>query len=170
MVATAATNPMLTEQGLTNVFRMVGRDDVQGEIAAELLAERGGNKPIAILHDGQTYGEGLARETKKRLNEHGIAEAMFEAVVPGRDDYRDVEQRMQAMGVEVLYFGGYSNEAGLIIRQAKESGYQLQLVAGDGISQEDFALVAGAASDGTLMTTTPDPINPEAAELAVSFQ
>ena len=150
MIATEATNPKLTEQGLTNVFRMVGRDDVQGRIAGDLLAERWGNKPIAILHDGQAYGKGLAEETKKRLNERGIAEAMFEAIEPGKADYWDVVQKMRAKGIEVLYFGGYQHEAALIIRQAREHGYQLQLVAGDGISNEDFALIAGPASDGTL--------------------
>jgi branched-chain amino acid transport system substrate-binding protein len=62
---------MLTEQGLTNVFRVVGRDDVEGSLAAELLAERWGNQPIAILHDGEPYGKGLADETKKLLNARG---------------------------------------------------------------------------------------------------
>ena len=152
MISNGATNPKLTEQGFTNVFRVVGRDDVQGRIAGDLLAERWGNKPIAILHDGQAYGKGLAEETRKRLNERGIAEAMFEAIEPGKADYWDVVQKMQAMGVEVLYFGGYQHEAGLIIRQAREHGYELQLVAGDGISDEDFGLIAGPASDGTLMT------------------
>ena len=69
MISTFATNPKLTEQGFTNVFRVVGRDDLQGRIAGDLLAERWGDKPIAILHDGQAYGKGLAEETKKRLNE-----------------------------------------------------------------------------------------------------
>jgi ABC-type branched-subunit amino acid transport system substrate-binding protein len=35
---------------------------------------------------------------------------------------------MRKLGVEVLYYGGYGHEAGLIIRQAKEHGYPLQLV------------------------------------------
>ena len=84
MISTFATNPKLTEQGFANVFRVVGRDDLQGRIAGDLLAERWGDKPIAILHDGQAYGKGLAEETKKRLNERGIAEAMFEAIEPGK--------------------------------------------------------------------------------------
>jgi branched-chain amino acid transport system substrate-binding protein len=83
MISNGATNPQLTEQGFSNVFRVIGRDDVQGRIAGDLLAERWGNKPIAILHDGQAYGKGLAKETKKRLNAHGIDEAMFEAIEPG---------------------------------------------------------------------------------------
>jgi branched-chain amino acid transport system substrate-binding protein len=151
LIATEATNPQLTEQGLTNVFRMVGRDDLQGQIAGDLLAERWSTKPIASL------------------NERGIAEAMFEAIEPGRADYWDIVQKMQAMGVEVLYFGGYQHEAALIVRQAREEGYELHLVAGDGISNEDFGLIAGPASDGTLMTLYPSPSGPEAAEFAARF-
>ena len=135
MISTVATNPKLTEQGLTNVFRMVGRDDVQGRIAGDLLAERWGDKPIAILHDGQAYGKGLAEETKKRLNERGIAEAMFEAIEPGKADYWDVVQKMQATGHRGAVLRRFQHEAGLIIRQAREHGYELQLVAGDGISK-----------------------------------
>ena len=169
MVSSEATNPQLTEQGLTNVFRMVGRDDLQGQIAGDLLAARWSNKPIAIVHDGSAYGEGLAYETKKRLNERGIVEAVFEAIEPGKADYWDVVEKMRALAVEVLYFGGYQHEAALIIRQAREHGYGLHLVAGDGISNEDFGLIAGPASDGTLMTLYPSPSGPEAAEFAARF-
>ncbi len=169
MISTSATNPLLTEQGFTNVFRMVGRDDVQGRIAGDLLAERWGNRPIAIVHDGQTYGKGLAEETRKRLNQRGITEAMFAAIEPGKADYWDVIEKMRARGIEVLYYGGYMHEAALIIRQAKEHDYDLQLVAGGGIGREDFGLIAGPASDGTLMTNPPLPSGPEAAELAAKF-
>jgi branched-chain amino acid transport system substrate-binding protein len=169
MITAGATNPKLTEQGLANVFRTVGRDDLQGRIAGDLLADHWGSRPIAVLHDGQVYGIGLAQETKKRLNERGIAEAMFEAVEPGKPDYWDIVQKMRAKGVEVLYFGGYQAEAALIIRQAREHGYELQLVAGDGISNEDFGLIAGPASDGTLMTNSPLPSGAEVAELAARF-
>jgi branched-chain amino acid transport system substrate-binding protein len=169
MIATGATNPKLTEQGFTNVFRMVGRDDLQGRIAGDLLAERWGSKPIAILHDGTAYGRGLAEETKKRLIQRGIGETMFEAIEPGKVDYWDVVQRMRASRIEVLYYGGYAQEAGLIIRQAKEHGYPLQLVGGDGINNENFGLIAGGAADGTLMTFFPQPSGPEAARIAARF-
>ncbi len=36
---------------------------------------------------------------------------MFEAIEPGKADYWDIAQKMRAMGVEVLYFGGYQHEA-----------------------------------------------------------
>jgi branched-chain amino acid transport system substrate-binding protein len=170
LIATGATSPKLTEQGFTNVFRMVGRDDLQGRVAGDLLADRWSGKPIAILHDGQPYGQGLAEETRQRLKERGVAEAMFESIEPGKADYSQIVNKMRASGIRVLYYGGYTHEAALIIRAAKEHGYKLQLVAGDGISNEDFGLIAGAASDGTLMTNAPVPSGPEAAEFATKFR
>jgi branched-chain amino acid transport system substrate-binding protein len=169
MISNFATNPTLTEQGLANVFRVVGRDDLQGRIAGDLLAERWGNERIAILHDGEAYGKGLAEETKRRLNDRGTAEAMFEAIEPGKADYWGIVQKMRAGGIEILYYGGYQAEAALIIRQAREHGYELQLVAGDGIANEDFGLIAGPASDGALMTFYSSPSGPEAAAFAARF-
>jgi len=56
------------------------------------------------------------------------------------------------------------------MRQAHDRGYKLQLVAADGIGGEDFALIAGPAADGTLMTYAPSPLaDPEAALLAERF-
>ena len=170
MISSGASNPKLTEQGFQTVFRLFGRDDVQGSMGGDLLADRFGAKPIAILHDGRVFGQGIAQEAKKRLNQRGVAEAMFEAIQFGQVDYSDVIRKMQAAGIEVLYYGGLRHEAGLILRQAHDRGYNLQLVSGDGIAGEDFALIAGPAGNGTMMTHAPIPMaDPDAARLAERF-
>jgi branched-chain amino acid transport system substrate-binding protein len=170
MISHAASNPKLTEQGFQTVFRLFGRDDLQGRMGGDLIADRFGAKPIAILHDGRVFGQGLAEEAKRRLNQRGIAEAMFEAIQFGQVDYSGVIRKMQAMGIEVLYYGGLRHEAGLILRQAHDRGYNLQLVSGDGIGSDDFILIAGPAADGTLFTNAPFPMaDPEIALLAKRF-
>lgn len=166
MISTFATNPRLTEQGFSNVFRVVGRDDIQGAIAAELLAERWGDQPIAILHDGEAYGKGLAEETKKGLNQRGVTEVLFDEIAPEQADYFEIIERMRAAEIAVLYYGGYAPEAAVIARQARDSGYELQLVSGDGLGNEDFVLIAGPAADGALMTHVPPrSADPTAAKL-----
>jgi branched-chain amino acid transport system substrate-binding protein len=170
MISHFSTNPKLTEQGFSTVFRLSGRDDVQGRVAGDFLAERFGRKSIAIIHDSEVYGQGLAEVTKRQLNERGVGEVMFEGIEPGQAEYADIVRRMQAMGVEVLYYGGFRREAGLIARHAHDQGYDLQLVSGDGIGGEDFALIAGPAADGTFMTNAPSPpTNSETALLAEQF-
>jgi branched-chain amino acid transport system substrate-binding protein len=95
---------------------------------------------------------------------------MFEAIRFGQADYSDVIRKMQTMSIEVLYYGGRWHEAGLILRQAHDKGYNLQMVSGDGLGGADFALIAGPAAYGTLMTHAPIPMaHPEAAGLAKRF-
>ena len=78
---------------------------------------------------------------------------------------------MQTAGVDVLYYGGYSTEAALVIRQARDRGYDLQLVSGDFIYTEQFWLVAGPAANGALFTSPPEPREkPEAAEVVSRFR
>ena len=67
MMTTTASHPRLTEEGRHNVFRLIGRDDVQGRLAADLLAGQYRHGRIAILHDGSTYGAGLAAEVRRGL-------------------------------------------------------------------------------------------------------
>jgi branched-chain amino acid transport system substrate-binding protein len=170
MISSGASNPKLTEQGFQTVFRLFGRDDVQGRMGGDLLADRFGARPIAILHDGRVFGQGIAQEAKRRLNQRGILETMFEAVPYGQVDYSDVIQKMRAKGIAVLYYGGLRREAGLILRQAHDRGYNLQLVSGDGVSGEDFALIAGPGAEGTLLTHAPIPMtDPEAVLLGKEF-
>jgi branched-chain amino acid transport system substrate-binding protein len=151
-----STNPMLTELGRENVFRVSGRDDQQGAIAANYLAEHFAGAKIAIAHDGTTYGRGLAEETKKRLNALGLTEVVLEAVVPGQSDFSGLVDKLRAADASVLYYGGYAPEAALIVRTARESGLELQLVSGDAMATEQFSQVAGPAGEGTLFTFFPD--------------
>ena len=171
MISNAATNPVLTERGLDNVFRVVGRDDQQGTIAGNYLADRWGDKSIAIVHDGEAYGRGLAEETRKQLNARGVQEVLFTEITPHNADYGALVAELSAVGADVVYYGGYAPEAGLIIRQARNAGDDVQIVVGDGVSSEDFLLIAGPAGVGTLMTLWPDAReNPAAAAVVAKFR
>ena len=171
MITPASTNPKLTDEGGPNVFRLSGRDDEQGLVAGDYLAAKWGDQKIAILHDGTTYGKGLADATKDQLNERGVKEAMYESYVPGNADYSSVVSKMQSEDINVFYVGGYSTEAGLMIREAHDMGYDVQLVSGDALTSTEFAMVAGPAADGTLITFFPDARNnPEAADVVARFR
>jgi branched-chain amino acid transport system substrate-binding protein len=171
MITPASTNPKLTDEGGPNVFRVSGRDDEQGVVAGKYLAEQWGDKNIAILHDGTTYGKGLADETRKQLHERGVKETLYESFQPGEVDYSSTVSMLEAAGIDVFYVGGYSTEAALMIREADTRGYDVQLVSGDALTSAEFAMVAGPAADGTLITFFPDARNnPEAADVVARFR
>jgi branched-chain amino acid transport system substrate-binding protein len=86
-IAPVSSNPMLTELGWANVFRVVNRDDTVGIAAGNYLADHWPDAKIAILHDNTTFGKGMAEETKKQLNRRGLTEAVYQDYAPGKNDY-----------------------------------------------------------------------------------
>jgi branched-chain amino acid transport system substrate-binding protein len=156
-ISPSSTNPMLTQLGHANVFRVINRDDVEGMMAATYLANRWPGEKIAILHDNTTFGNGVAEETKKQLNKLGLTEAIYQAYVPGQNNYGAVIDKLQAAGIAAVYIGGYHTEIALMARAARERGYSIQLLTGVTLASEDFGLIAGAAAEGVLFTDVADP-------------
>jgi branched-chain amino acid transport system substrate-binding protein len=157
LIGPAATNPKLTDAGGAGVFRTCGRDDQQGSVIAETILREFRNKKLAILHDKSAGGRGLADEVRKRINTRGMTEAMFEAITPGEKDYSPVVTRLKKNGIELIVFGGYHTEAGLILRQLRAAGSQALLFGSDALTSAEFWSIAGPAGEGTLMTFGPDP-------------
>ena len=60
VITGSATNPMLTERGMKNVFRTIGRDDQQGPAIAAYIANELKARTVALVDDKTAYGEGLA--------------------------------------------------------------------------------------------------------------
>jgi branched-chain amino acid transport system substrate-binding protein len=167
-MAASATNPKLTDEGGPNVFRLRGRDDQVATLAADFLAKEWGNEPIAIIHDGRTSGQYLAETVRQRLNEHGIEEATYVEVSPGQLDFSALIVKFQNAGIGIVFFGGYPNEAGLFIRQARDHGADFPLVGGDALADEEFGLIAGAAAERSLVIDPPSPKNAEARDQFVA--
>jgi branched-chain amino acid transport system substrate-binding protein len=171
MISPYSTNPTLTEQGFANVFRVCGRDTLQATMVGDYLAKRWGDQDIAIVHDGQAYGKGVADEAMRRLSEHGVTGIVFEAIEPDQADYSKLIDKLQAEGIDALYFAGYTAEAGLIIRQARSRGYDLQMIGNDALTTEYFWHVAGPAAVGVMFVSYADPrTNEEAAAIVERFR
>ncbi|MGH6904407.1 MAG: branched-chain amino acid ABC transporter substrate-binding protein, partial [Geminicoccaceae bacterium] len=119
MITAFSTHPRLTEEGRRNVFRLIGRDDEQGRLAGDFLADHWAGARIGVLHDGTTYGERLALETRAQLRARGVAEAVYERYKPNQADYGDLAARLQRLEIDVLYVGGYAPDAARILRSLR---------------------------------------------------
>ena len=104
---------------------------------------------------------------KEALNALGVTEVLFEGVNPGDKDYSAIVSKLKGAGAEVVYFGGYHPEAGLIIRQAADQGYKPQLIAPDSLSTSEFWQISGPAGEGVLFTFPTDPRRSPAAAKAL---
>jgi branched-chain amino acid transport system substrate-binding protein len=163
MISPASTNPKVTDDGGDNVFRVIGRDDQQGTIAGDYLADNYSSSNIAIIHDNQAYGLGLAEFTKYQLNKRGVTEVLFDSYATDQTHYESIVNKLVNNKIDVLYAGGYQGDIGIILRQVKKELPNLRLVSGDSLMGDQFLLVAGKAGEGTYFTFGPDMrLKPEA--------
>lgn len=169
MISPASSNPALTERNLWNTFRVTGRDDRQGAIAAQFILNGFASRNIAILHDKTTYGQGLADETRRVLNAGGVKDRVYEGFNYGDKDFSAIVSRLKAQNIGLVYVGGFHTEIGLLLRQMRAVGVRAILMSGDGIVSSEFPSIAGSATaDGTLFTFAPDARKNPAARDAIA--
>lgn len=171
MISPASTNPKVTDEGGPNVFRVIGRDDRQGMIAGDYLADHHSTSNIAIIHDGDAYGLGLAEFTKRQLNKRGVTEVMFDSYKRDQKDYKSLINKLVNKKIDVLYIGGFMEDIGIIARQAKKELPNLRLFSADTLVGVHYLFIAGAAGVGTYFTFGPDlRLKPEAQDVAAAIR
>jgi branched-chain amino acid transport system substrate-binding protein len=158
-ITPASTNPQVTERGLTSEFRMCGRDDQQGVVAGDYIIDKLKASKVAVIHDKDTYGQGLADATKAELNKRGVKEVLYEGLTRGEKDFNSLVTKIRAAGADAVYFGGCHPEAGPLVRQMREQGIKVPFISGDCIVTDELVTTAGGPqyTDGILMTFGADP-------------
>ncbi len=161
MITPGSTNPRLTDQGFKTVFRVCGRDDQQGKVAAQFAVQSFQAKRIAILHDKTTYGQGLAEEFQKAVLSFNVGAEIvsFDGITQGDKDFRSILTTLKGKNPDLFFFGGIFPEGGVLVKQAKEMGMTAPMISGDGVFDPKFIEIAGPAAEGTFLTFAPDPEN-----------
>ena len=171
MITPSATAPQLTEAKPHKfIFRTIGRDDQQGPAAARYVIEKLKPKKVAVLHDKQSYGQGVASSVKSALEAAKVPVVVFEGINAGDSDYSAIVTKLKSQGVDFVYFGGYHPEMGLIMRQAREQGVKAVFMGPEGVGNKDITAIAGPASEGMLVTLPADfAADPANAALVKAF-
>jgi branched-chain amino acid transport system substrate-binding protein len=171
-IANGATAIRLTEKNLKAFFRTCPRDDAQAEVVAAAL-KKYGFKKIAILHDNSTYAKDLADETNKLLGkEAGVKVVFFDALTPKQQDYSTILTKLKQASPDVVLYTGYYPEAGLLLRQKKEMGWNVPFMGGDATGNPDLVKIAGTdGAAGFYFVNAPLPIDvPEAKGFVNEFK
>ncbi|MCW1244595.1 ABC transporter substrate-binding protein [Pseudomonas sp. SAICEU22] len=159
-ITPGSTNPAVTERGLSAMFRMCGRDDQQGIVAGDYIVDVLKGKKVVVLHDKDTYGQGLADATKAQLAKRGVTPVLYEGLTRGEKDFSTIVTKIRGAGADVVYFGGLHPEAGPLVRQLREQGLKdVKFMSDDGIVTDELVTTAGGPQfvDGVLMTFGADP-------------
>jgi branched-chain amino acid transport system substrate-binding protein len=161
MIIPAANSTELVDQGLANVFLINGTGTQQAEAAVQFMAKQNATR-VALVDDNTSYSTDIAQQTAKRLGSGGGPElAIHESVTAGESDYSANVNAVLQAHPDFVYWTGYYQEGGLIVRQLRQSGYTGSIMVADGSVDQQLVEIAGAENaEGVFatMTQTPDTI------------
>lgn len=149
-VSASATNPDLTKNGWTTFHRILGNDATQAPADAKFIKDDLHATKVFVVDDASDYGKGLADGVKSGL---GSLVTGTDEVQQKQTDFSATVTKVTASGADVLFYGGYYPEAGLLIKQLRAGGWKGTFVSGDGSDDPGFIDAAGEqAADGAILT------------------
>ncbi|HEV3209633.1 MAG TPA: ABC transporter substrate-binding protein [Chthoniobacterales bacterium] len=152
LIATAATNPKVTQTG-DYVFRVCFTDDFQAVVIARFVLEKLKQKNIAFMTDvKQDYSVGLTKIAKDYLAKNGGNIVKEQSYSSGDKDFRAQLTDLKSANPDVIIITGYYPEASLIAKQARQFGIKATLVGGDGWDGSSLIPVGGKAIEGAFFS------------------
>lgn len=172
-VSPANTNPRVTDRNYKEVSRIVGRDDVQGVVAAQ-FANSKGMKTTYVLHDKTAYGQGIAEFYQREAETLGMQVLGFEGTEE-KANFDALLTPITAANPDVIFFGGIYDQASVFFKQAREKGYQGMFLSDDGYDSPEAINIGGPAllEGGGLYYTTvagPAKLYPGTAKYQTDFK
>lgn len=172
-VSPANTNPKVTDRGYTEVSRIVGRDDVQGVVAAQFANEKG-MKSAYVIHDKTAYGQGIAEFFNREAETLGMQVLGFEGTEE-KANFDAMLAPLIAANPDVVFFGGIYDQASVFFKQAREKGYMGMFLSDDGYDSPEAINIGGPSllDGGGLFYTTvagPAKLYPGTAKFQTDFK
>lgn len=152
VVMPVPTNPEITKQGFSNLFRIPPTDLDQGTEVAQFALNRLGKRRFAIIHDSTAYGQPLAEIVRKTVQDAKGEVVAFDGITEGDKDFRALLTKIRGLNPDAIFFGGIYNEGGLLVKQARELGLNASFISADGAYSEKFIQLAGPAAEGVVVS------------------
>jgi branched-chain amino acid transport system substrate-binding protein len=171
MISPANTSPIVTDRGYPNLFRICGRDDVQGVVGSEFAAGTLKAKSVYIIHDKTTYGQGVAEFFKADAEKKGIKVLGYEGTEE-KSNFDPIITPMKARNPDLVYFGGIYEQAAPFFKQAREKGVKSKFMGPDGMDSSDLTKIAGKTVVGMHYTSVAGPVSvyPKAKQFADEYK
>lgn len=161
MISPGSTAPEVTRIGQF-IFRTCYTDAFQGQLMAKFAyASTHFHRAAVLTNISEVYSKILARHFSTHFKNYG-GEIVYEGGYKGSAiDYQDILLPLKLLKPEVVFVPGYSQDSGLIIKQACKLGIGAVFMGGDAW-ETTVAKVAGEALNGSFFSTFwhPDMPNP----------
>ncbi|MGC4895982.1 branched-chain amino acid ABC transporter substrate-binding protein [Micromonospora sp. DT31] len=149
MVSPSATAAELTTAGNKAFHRVVGNDATQGAAAVTYLNNVLKPNKVFVIDDGQPYGQGIISEVKKGLGPKVVGS---DKVQTDQTNFDATISKIKSSGADAIAYGGYTNEAAPLLKQARAAGVTAKFLGFDGLYDPGFPAGAGAGAEGAIVT------------------
>ena len=93
-------------------------------------------KKVAVLHDKDTYGQGLADATKAQLMKRGVTPVLYEGLTRGEKDFSAVVTKIRAAGADVVLYDRDTEDRDEIdLREVDALPFQVARLIDDGVAK-----------------------------------
>jgi branched-chain amino acid transport system substrate-binding protein len=139
--------------GIRSYARTAMTDDRQGRFAAEWARDLG-VKRVAVLHDGEPCGRGVAEPFGESCAALGLELVEPPApIVPKQVQYRDLAARIADLAPDLVFYGGIiQNGAGPLWRDLRAALPTAALMGADTLFEHAFIEDGGEHAEGTCIT------------------
>lgn len=137
------------------VFRVCFEDSYQGAAMAQFAFDNLKATKAAVYGSSSSdYALGLKDAFTTQFEKLGGEIVASESYQDKDTDFSSVLTTLASKEFDVLYIPGYYNEAGLIIKQARDMGITVPIVGGDGFDSTTLVELAGASALNDVYFTT----------------
>ncbi len=153
MISPGATNPELTQRGYQHIMRTAGLDSSQGPTAAKYILETVKPQRIAIIHDKQQYGEGLARSVQDGLKAANANVVFFDGITAGEKDFSALIAPPEKKKTSTSFTTAVTTRKwGRCCARPGSVGLKTQFMGPEGVGNASLSNIAGDAAEGMLVT------------------
>ena len=170
-ISAYAVHPDITRAG-DYVFRTSFMGEVQGRAGAKLVGETLGKKRAVIIALNNDFGTSLSAGFKEKAADFGITIINeYDYSIKDRQ-FGPIVAKVKADNPDVIYATGYFFTAGPLVSQLRAAGITVPIIGQEGYDSQTFIEIAGAASEGVIITTSldRDSDSPEARDFITQYE
>ena len=147
------TDPTSPDFGGPVFHRVVGKDDLQGPALAKYATAGVSNAKVFVFDDQSSYAVPLRGYVEAGLKKVAGATLVGGDSVPNTTtDFAPTIAKIKTSGADVVIYTGYYSQASVFIKQLRDSGSKAIFAGGDGVFNQEYPKLAGAAAEGSRVT------------------
>jgi branched-chain amino acid transport system substrate-binding protein len=173
MIIPASNSTDLLAPRYDSVFLLSGTTAIEAQRAVEYM-RRTGSRRVALVDDGTSFPETLARAAARSVQQpgSGITVAVEVKLSQGAAGYPRIVEAVLGANTDMVFFTGYYAEAAKLIRDLRAAEYTGKIMLSDaGTDPQLFKVLTAENAEGVYGWTLPlAQFEPRAAGWAARYQ